>query len=140
MDNTWNPIPTVSFAAATALVTAAVDHAGSNGWSIAVAILDPAGHIVASARMDGLSPLILDIAADKALTATLGKSSKDYCERMASEPSLTMGAANRPRLCAWEGGHPIILDGQTIGAIGVSGAEGDQDSECAVHAIKSVFG
>ena len=140
MNGTSYPKPTITYETANALLRAAIGHAESKNWTVAVAVLDPSGHVVASARMDGLSPLILDIATDKALTATLGKSSKAYFERMSSLPDLAMGAANRPRLCAWEGGHPIIVDGTLIGAIGVSGAEGHEDSECARMSLEAVLG
>lgn len=132
--------PVIAYDAAAAMVAAAMEHARARGWAIAAIVLDPAGHVVASGRMDGVSPLIMDIAADKALTATLGKSSQAYFERMSSEPSLTMGAANRPRLCAWEGGVPIHADEALLGAIGVSGAAGPEDVACAEAALVAVLG
>ncbi len=82
-----------------------------------------------------MPPAILEFATDKAYTATLGKSSMAFSERMGSSPSLTMGLANRPRLCAWEGGEPIHEAGHLIGAIGVSGAAGHEDRACAEAAL-----
>lgn len=127
--------PVVRFETAQSLMSAAIRHARENGWNIAVAILDPAGQTVTAGRMDGVPPSILDFAVDKAFTATLGKATEAFADRMASSSSLTLGLSNRPRLCAWEGGKPIYEDGILIGAIGVSGAAGEEDRECAETAV-----
>ena len=138
MKSTSIAVPTISYGCARDLVSSAIKHAKENGWHVAVVVLDPGGQVVASARMDGVAPPILDYAADKAFTATLGKTTTDYFERMNSDPSLTMGAANRPRLCAWDGGLPIFDGSDLIGAIGVSGAAGDEDITCGEAACRSV--
>lgn len=130
--------PIVTYAAAARLVAEAVRHAEAKGWTVAVVVLDPSGHIVAAARMDGVAPMILDYAADKAFTACLGKPTTAFFERMSSSPALAMGAANRPRLCAWDGGLPIREKGALIGAIGVSGAAGSEDVECAEAALAAL--
>lgn len=137
MEMTHN-MSAISCDAAQMLIARALEHARTHEWKIAVAVLDPTGAIVASARMDGVSPTILEIATDKAFTATLGKSTRAFYERMSSSPDLAMGLQNRPRLCAWDGGLPIRQDGALIGAIGVSGAAGHEDVECAQAALKTL--
>ena len=135
-------IPTKSIASAVArrLVDAAIAHAMSKGWRIAVAVVDPSGECVASARMDYVTPAILGFATDKAYTAAMtGKSTLQFQERMASSSELTMGLANRPRLLCWEGGLAITEDGMVIGGIGVSGATGPEDAECAGVALSLVL-
>jgi len=128
----------ISCDAARALLSRAIEYARTREWNIAVAVLDPTGAIVASARMDVVSPTILDIATDKAFTATLGKSTRAFYERMSSSPDLAMGLQTRPRLCAWDGGLPIRHNATLIGAIGVSGAAGHEDVECAQEALKTL--
>ncbi len=128
-------VSVITYKTAASLISVAMDHAIENDWNIAVVVLDPWGAQVASARMDSVSPIVLDIATDKAFTATLGKSTKDFYERMSSSNDLTLGLQTRPRLCAWEGGLPIFSDGCLIGAIGVSGAQGFEDVECAQAAL-----
>ena len=123
--------------AAARMVAAAVAHAAANGWTVAVAVLDPAGHVLAAGRMDGAAPPILDFATDKAFTATLGKTSLAFGERMAQLKSLEMGVATRSRLLTWEGGLPVREGGVLIGAIGVSGASGHEDAACARAAIEA---
>lgn len=130
-------VPVISYDLARRLVETAMAHATQNGWRVAVVVLDPWGAVVASGRMDGVSPAILEIASDKAYTATLGKSTKAFYERMSSSPDLAMGLQNRNRFCAWEGGLPIRDAEQLIGAIGVSGAAGPEDVACATAALTS---
>lgn len=137
MEMTTN-MSAISCAAAQELVARTIAHARAHEWSIAVATVDPTGAIVASARMDGVSPTILDMATDKAFTAALGKSTRAFFERMSSSPDLAMGLQTRPRLCAWDGGLPIRQAGALIGAIGVSGAAGHEDVECAQEALKAL--
>lgn len=119
------------------MVATAIAHAEANGWTVAVAVLDPSGNVLASGRMDGAAPPILDFATDKAFTATLGKTSLAFGERMAQLKSLELGVATRNRLLTWEGGLPIREDGVLIGAIGVSGASGHEDAACARAAIEA---
>lgn len=119
------------------MVAEAITHAEANGWSIAVAVLDPMGHVLAAGRMDGVPAPILDFATDKAFTATLGKTSLDFGTRMAELKSLELGLGTRDRLLTWEGGLPIRENAQLIGAIGVSGAAGHEDAACAAAAIQS---
>lgn len=128
----------ISYASAARLRDAVLEHASNNGWSVAVAILDPWGAVVTSARMDGVPAPILEFAADKAYTATLGKTTRAFFDRMSSSPELTLGLQTRPRLCAWDGGLPIRENGALIGAIGVSGAAGHEDVDCAEAALSKL--
>jgi glc operon protein GlcG len=126
----------ISSAAARRLVEAAITHAEMRGWQIAVAVVDVAGHVVALARMDAATAAIADFAVDKAYTAAMvRKTSLAFSERMASSAELTMGLANRPRLLCWEGGVPIKEADVVLGGIGVSGATGPEDAECAATAL-----
>jgi glc operon protein GlcG len=127
---------TISCTAARSLVDTAIAHAESCGWCVAVAVVDISGDIVASGRMDGAPPAVADFASDKAYTASMvNKSTRAFFERMASSPELAMGLTNRRRLICWEGGLPILVNGALIGGIGVSGASGPEDAECASEAL-----
>lgn len=131
--------PVISYDSARQLVDKAVAHAVAKGWRVCAVVVDPSGHIVSSGRMDGVPAPVFDYANDKAYTAgTLGKSSRAFFERMNSSPELHMGMVNRPRVCAWDGGLPIVEDGQVIGGLGVSGAAGPEDVECAEVALASL--
>lgn len=131
--------PTLTYAAAAQMVAAAMEHATTHDWSVAVAVLDMSGAVVSAGRMDGAVPAILDNAVDKAFTSIQGKSTLDFGKRMVSEPQMALGASNRPRLVAWEGGLPIRANGVLVGGIGVSGASGHEDAACARAALE-LFG
>lgn len=131
--------PTLSYSAAAQMVTVAMEHATANGWTVAVAVIDPSGAMISAGRMDGASPAVLDIATDKGFTSTLGRSTDAFGKRMISEAQMTLGASNRPRMVAWEGGLPIRADGILVGGIGVSGASGHEDAACARAALE-IFG
>ena len=131
--------PVLKSAVALQLVEQVIAHAASCGWSVAVVVADPGGEVLASARMDGVAPQILGFAADKAFTAAaMRRSTRDFFTRMNGSDDLRIGLANRPRLITWEGGLPICHDGAVIGGIGVSGAQGHEDAECAEAALRDL--
>ena len=131
--------PVLRSAPALQLVHYALEHAASRGWSVAVVVVDAGGEILASARMEGVAAQTLDFAADKAFTAaTMRRSTPDFFVRMNSTDELRAGLANRPRLITWEGGLPIVYNGTIVGGVGVSGALGHEDAECAQAALHSL--
>lgn len=130
--------PTIRYETASALVAHALAHGAANGWRIAAVVVDPSGHIIAAGRMDGVPAAVFDIAADKALTTTLGNSTLAFSKRMSSSRELELGLMTRHRLCAWQGGLPIIEDTVPIGGLGVSGASGPEDEACALTALEKM--
>ena len=131
--------PQLSSDAALRLVQAAVAHAGANGWSVCVAVVEPGGTPLALWRMDGVAVPVVDFALDKAYTAaTLKRSTEAFFDRMETSPSLRLGLANRARLMVWGGGLPVFHDGEVVGGIGVSGAKDFEDIACAKAAIQAL--
>ncbi len=129
----------ISYFAASRLVAAAIAYAQNKGWRVCVAVCDASGLGVSMGRMDGVPPSVIDFATDKAFTAAMsGKSTRAFFERMSSSGELSMGLANRPRLITWEGGLPLLEAGAVIGGIGVSGAAGNEDVECATAALATL--
>jgi len=129
----------ITSATGQSLVRAALEHACKNDWEVAVAVVDPSGHLVAFGRTDRAASPVGEFALDKAYTAgTLGKSTRTFGERMVSSTTFTAGLSTRQRLMAWGGGVPIIENGVCIGGLGVSGAQEDEDIDCAEVAIHAV--
>jgi uncharacterized protein GlcG (DUF336 family) len=120
---------TLGSAAARRIVEAAIAEAERGGWRIAVAVVDPSGLPIALARMDEVTPPILDFAQDKAYTAATMRR---------SAPTLAMGFQNRPRLMVWGGGLPIFHEGLAVGGVGVSGAKEAEDVACARAGIAAI--
>ena len=121
------------------MVDAAVAKARELGVTENVAILDDGGNLKAFGRMDGAPILAIGIAQNKAYTALLGVSTQDLFNFIQSDPSLLAGMPTIPRFAAWGGGFPIKVNGEVVGAIGVSGAPVVQnDVDCARAALALV--
>jgi uncharacterized protein GlcG (DUF336 family) len=121
------------------MVDAAVAKASELGVAENVAIFDDGGNLKAFVRMDGAPILAIGIAQNKAYTALFGVSTQDLFNFMQSDPSLLAGMPTIPRLAAWGGGFPIKVNGEVVGAIGVSGAPLVQnDVDCASAALALV--
>lgn len=125
------PKPVITMAAAIQVIDGAITEADHLGVAVVVSVVDPAGLPVAFTRMDGSPMLSLDVAADKAWTAaSFGETTLWWSELLASEPGLAPLGANN-RLMPVPGGVPLVVGGEMIGAVGVSGATGEQDHRIA---------
>jgi uncharacterized protein GlcG (DUF336 family) len=126
----------ISFELAQKMVDAAVAKAKELGVSENVAILDDGGNLKAFGRMDGASIPTIEIAQNKAYTALFGVSTQDFFNFIQGDPSLLAGIPALPRVAAWGGGFPIKVNGEIVGAIGISGAPAVQnDVDCAQAAL-----
>ena len=121
------------------MVNAAVAKAREIGVSENVAILDEGGNLKAFSRMDGAPIPTIEMAQNKAYTALLGVSTQDFFNFIHGDPSLLAGVPTLSRIAAWGGGFPITVNGEVVGAIGVSGAPMVQnDVDCARAALALV--
>ena len=121
------------------MVDAAVEEAIELGVSENVAILDDGGNLKAFCRMDGAPILCIEIAQNKAYTALFGVSTQELFDFIQGDPSLLAGMPTLGRVAAWGGGFPIKVDGEIVGAIGLSGAPTVQnDVDCAKAALALV--
>jgi uncharacterized protein GlcG (DUF336 family) len=121
------------------MVNAAVAKARELGVTENVAILDDGGNLKAFSRMDGAPIPTIEMAQNKAYTALLGVSTQDFFNFIRSDPSLLAGIPTLARVAAWGGGFPIKVNGEVVGAIGVSGAPTVQnDVDCATAALALV--
>ena len=126
----------VSFELAQKMVNAAVAKARELGVAENVAILDDAGNLKAFSRMDAAPIPTIEMAQNKAYTALLGVSTQDFFNFIQGDPSLLAGIPTLSRIAAWGRGFPIKLNGELIGAIGISGAPTVQnDIDCARAAL-----
>ncbi len=121
------------------MVDEAVAKARALGVKENVAVLDDGGNLKAFSRMDGAAILCIEIAQNKAYTALFGIPTHDLFNFIQSDPSLLAGMPTLPRMAAWGGGFPIKVDGEIVGAIGLSGAPTVQnDIDCARAALALV--
>ena len=118
------------------LVNEAVAKARELGVTENVAILDDGGNLKAFSRMDGAPIPSIEIAQNKAYTALFGVSTEEFFNFIQGDPSLLAGIPTLARVAAWGGGFPIKVNGEVVGAIGVSGAPTVQnDVDCARAAL-----
>jgi uncharacterized protein GlcG (DUF336 family) len=121
------------------MVDEAVAKAKELGVTENVAILDDGGNLKAFSRMDGASIPTIEIAQNKAYTALFGVSTQELFNFIQGDPSLLAGMPTLPRMAAWGGGFPIKVNGEIVGAIGLSGAPTVQnDVDCAMAALALV--
>ena len=129
----------ISYELAQQMVDAAVAKARELGVSENVAIIDDGGNLKAFGRMDGAPILSTEIAQNKAYTALFGVSTQDFFNFIQGDPSLLTGIPTLARVAAWDGGFPIKVNGEVVGAIGLSGAPTVQnDIDCARAALALV--
>lgn len=131
------PFLKLSYAGAVKMLAAAVAKADTMGVPQCIAIVDNGGNMLAFARMDGAKPLSVDSATRKAVTAA---SSRAPTGGMAEGLDLRLAIATQGKLINVKGGLPIIVDGHTIGGIGVGSGTGDQDLEVAKAGIAALVG
>src|SRR5438552_15219837 len=113
-------------AAAPALAEAAKNH-----WTVAVAIVGPAGTLVYFEKMDNTQLGSAEVAIDKARTATLFKRPTKALQDALAAGGEGLRILTLKGVTAVEGGIPLVMDGKIVGAIGVSGATSAQDAQCA---------
>lgn len=111
------------------VLSAARQEAQARQWSVTIAVVDDGGHPLALERLDGCAPASAYIALEKARTAALGrKETRDYEEMVNGGRTAFVTA---PLLTSLEGGVPLRVKGQVVGAIGVSGVKSEQDAQVA---------
>lgn len=122
----------ISLSAARAVIAAAHHVADIHHWFISVAVVDAAGGLVALEKDDAAIGISPDVAIGKARTAALLQApSKEFEEFINSgKPSFLA----TPHVMPLEGGIPIYWNQRVIGAVGVSGAHGANDSLVAEKA------
>ncbi len=127
---------TISLAGAHKAIKAAKDEAARNGWVICVAVVDAAGDLVALEKLDGAIAISPAVAQAKARTAALLQSPSGDFEKFINngKPSFL----STPGVTPLEGGVPIIVNNQVVGAVGISGSNGPGDSQVANVAATAV--
>jgi len=112
--------------------------ANKNNWKVSIAICDDGGHLLFYQRLDGASPISAHIAPQKARTAAIGRRKTKIYEDMVNGGRYS--ALSMPEATHLEGGVPIIVDGEVIGAVGVSGVKSSEDAQIAEAGIKALVG
>lgn len=126
------------------MAAAALAKAAEIGVGETVCVVDEGGHPLLLERMDGARITGPQIAWNKAFTAAGHKRSTHLFTRPPGGPALPGNEAFgiqwsfEGRFAAFVGGFPIVVDGEVVGGIGLSGGNGEQDTLCGLAALQSL--
>ena len=119
------------------IAAAAEAEALANHWAVSISIVDDGGHLLWLQRLDGAAPISAHIAPAKAHTAALGRRESKVYEDMINGGRVSfLSAPNLSGLL--EGGVPVMVDGQCVGAVGVSGVKSAEDVQIAKAGIAAL--
>lgn len=118
------------------IAAAAEAEACKNKWEVAIAILDEGGHLLHFQRMDGATPANAEIAVGKGRTAAISRRSSGMWEERIKGGRLSMLAMP---LLPVQGGLPIMIEGDCLGGVGVSGVQSHEDEQIAQAGIDALL-
>jgi uncharacterized protein GlcG (DUF336 family) len=130
--------PALTLEDARKIADAAEAHAVAHQWNVVIAICDDGGHLLLLHRMDQVAPVSSMIAPAKARASALGKRETKIYEDMINGGRTAFLTA--PLDGMLEGGVPVIVEGQIIGAVGVSGVKSSEDVLIARAGIAALTG
>src|SRR6266446_3222863 len=128
-------VTTVDQAGARTVLQAARENAQQRNAPSAIAVVDPAGDLLAFQRMDGVRPDSVDLAIQKARTAARLRRSTAEIEANINQGRTAFVTAG---IAALRGGMPVLLDGQVVGAVGVAGLSKETDTAISETAAMSL--
>src|SRR5258707_10870302 len=115
-------------AGAQTVLQAAKESAQQRNAPSAIAVVDPAGDLLAFQRMDGVRPASADLAIEKARTAARLQRPTAEIEDNINQGRTAFVTAD---IMALRGGMPVRVNGEVVGAVGVAGLSKETDTEIA---------
>ena len=103
--------------------------ADKQGWKVVIAVVDDGGHLMYLERIDGTQKASSDIAVAKARTAIMFKRPSLAFEEVVKAGRIAV--MSLPGATTVEGGIPLVIEGEYVGAIGVSGVKSNEDAQVA---------
>ena len=129
----------LSLELALSLLARVREEAEARDLSLAAAVVDGGGHVLASQRMDGAALGAMQLAVGKAFTAvSWATPSGDFGQ--STQPGGDDWGWNTtdPRIVVYAGGLPLLVDGELVGGIGASGGTAVEDEECVAAAARGL--
>jgi glc operon protein GlcG len=124
--------------AAKKIAAAAQVEAKKNNWNVVISVVDDGANLIYLEKMDGTQIGSIEIAQMKARTAIkMKRPSKAFEDMIAGGRNAVL---KLPDVLGVEGGLPLVVDGQFLGAIGVSGVTSAQDGQIAAAGVKALEG
>jgi glc operon protein GlcG len=125
----------LSLSDARKIVDAARAEAEQRKWNVSIAVVDDGGFLLALERMDGAFPASAEIATRKAWTAAMVRLPTKTMEDMVKERPALVAFPGQLRV---QGGLPILVEGECVGAAGVSGVASHEDEQVARAGIAAL--
>ena len=119
------------------IAAAAEAEALANKWAVTIAIVDDGGNLLWLQRLDGAAALSSFIGPAKARTAALGQRETKVYEDIINNGRYSFVSAPTVEGML-EGGVPIMVNGQCVGAVGVSGVKSTEDAQIAKAGIAAL--
>jgi len=126
------------------MVDAATAKAKEIGVLESICIVDDGGYPLLLERMDGARITGPQIAWNKAFTAAGHKRSTHLFNQAPNGPALPGNEAFgiqwsfEGKFAVFVGGFPVVVNGEVIGGVGLSGGNGEQDTACGVAALEAL--
>ena len=117
---------------------AAAAEARKNNWNMAIAVTDTGGALVYLEKMDATQTGSVKVAIGKATSAAMFKRPTKVFQDVVASGGGGLRILGLEGAVPIDGGLPIVMDGKIVGAIGVSGAAGDQDAQCAKAGVDTL--
>ncbi len=121
-----------------AALDAAKAEAVRNGWVVSIAVVDDGGHALGFLRLTNAAPMSAQVAFGKARTAAIARRESKVFEEMVKNGRTAFLSVSD--FTSLEGGVPILISGQCVGAVGVSGVRSDQDAQIASAGAQAILG
>lgn len=117
------------------IASACENEALRQNWAVTIAIVDDGAHLMWLQRLDHAPLTSMQIAIGKAYTSAMGRrTTKVYEEVVAGGRNAFLSVPGGLTLI--EGGEPIVVDGECVGAVGVSGVKSPEDAQVARAGIQ----
>lgn len=118
------------------ILAASEAEAAKNNWAVCISIVDDGGHLLTFQRLDKCALASVAISQAKAASAAIRKRPTKNDEEMVNNGRTS--ALSMPGIIFLEGGLPITVDGEIIGAVGVSGVKSSEDAQIAQAGIDAL--
>ncbi len=118
------------------MMAGCIAEAQKNKWAVTIAIVDDSGAALLLERLDGCGAIASTVAMGKAQTSALTKRpSKFFEDRVKERPGFVTFPT--PGVM-FQGGVPIVHQGECVGAIGVSGVQSHEDEQVAQAGVTAL--
>jgi glc operon protein GlcG len=128
--------PCLTSADAKKMMAACLAEAQKNNWKVTVAIVDDAGYPLLVERMDGCGPISAEVAIGKARASALTRRPTKFWEDRVKERPAFLTFPSQGQM--FQGGLPLMHQGECVGAIGVSGVQSHEDEQIAQAGVTAL--